>query len=972
MDRLPCSLRKSLKSHVSFKKQRPRGIYGSNADDDDEEEDYRPILFANRHPDDVPNPSDVGSSIMKRSSLNPDDDDRPEVIVKIDGDNSNSSTSRGVIWDDNLEDGIKGIQRSKSKSKSKSKDVTEDPPSKLIGQFLNKQREGEMCLDMDLEMDELRHRRHSGNDSSCSSAPPPTDQHHQIHRTTTSKEHKVQFLQDGAGGCTTPPSRVVDIIGAEYEQNAEDCSSSTSDDEGGVIEHRQPEYSRRRTSGMISPNINEGREDQVVRCTSSFQRRGGNSFAGRMTNKTKSRLMDDPNASEIMKASGRYGKSVPMRSEMLGVGKGGGGGGGGGGEEEEEDPLLDEDIPDEFKEAKVNALTLAQWASLVIIVTALICTLSIGRLKENRLRGLRLWKWEALILVLICGRLVSGWAIRVAVFFIERNFLLRKRLLYFVYGVRNAVQNCIWLGLVLIAWRSMFDRKLEANNEFLQLVNKLMVCMLIGITLWLVKTLMVKVLASSFHVSKFFDRIQESLFNQYVIETLSGPAWIEIQCQREEEERILAEVRKLQSAGAKGGAAEEQNSGGAGAPPPGITIDHLHKLNPKNVSAWSMKRLVKIIRHGVLSTLDEQIRCSAQDDDSAHQIRSEVEAKIAARKIFRNVAKPKSNFIFLNDLRRFLQETEAVQVMNVLDGSPNCEKISKASLKNWVVNAFRERRALALTLDDTKTAVKKLHQMITVLVCIIIILICLVILGFATGRVLLYISSQVVIVAFIFGNTCKTIFEAIIFLFVVHPFDVGDRCEVDGVELVVEEMNILSTVFLRVDNQKIVYPNSILAMRPIGNFYRSPDMGDTVDFLVHMATPMEKIKAVNQRIVNYVESKKEHWYSSPMIVMNNIPDVHKLKMSVWLRHRMNYQDTGERWTRRSQVIEEMVKIFKELDMEYRLYPMDINVRAMPPIQSTRLPPKWQPPINPNPIVPMASDAALHASPSTSINYSNSL
>nr|GLL28400.1 Mechanosensitive ion channel protein [Ipomoea trifida] len=700
---------------------------------------------------------------------------------------------------------------------------------------------------MDLEMDELRHRRHSGNDSSCSSAPPPTDQHHQIHRTTTSKEHKVQFLQDGAGGCTTPPSRVVDIIGAEYEQNAEDCSSSTSDDEGGVIEHRQPEYSRRRTSGMISPNIHEGREDQVVRCTSSFQRRGGNSFAGRLTNKTKSRLMDDPNASEIMKASG-----------------------------------------------------------------------SIGRLKENRLRGLRLWKWEALILVLICGRLVSGWAIRVAVFFIERNFLLRKRLLYFVYGVRNAVQNCIWLGLVLIAWRSMFDRKLEANNEFLQLVNKLMVCMLIGITLWLVKTLMVKVLASSFHVSKFFDRIQESLFNQYVIETLSGPAWIEIQCQREEEERILAE------------------------------------LNPKNVSAWSMKRLVKIIRHGVLSTLDEQIRCSAQDDDSAHQIRSEVEAKIAARKIFRNVAKPKSNFIFLNDLRRFLPETEAVQVMNVLDGSPNCEKISKASLKNWVV------------------AVKKLHQMITVLVCIIIILICLVILGFATGRVLLYISSQVVIVAFIFGNTCKTIFEAIIFLFVVHPFDVGDRCEVDGVELVVEEMNILSTVFLRVDNQKIVYPNSILAMRPIGNFYRSPDMGDTVDFLVHMATPMEKIKAVNQRIVNYVESKKEHWYSSPMIVMNNIPDVHKLKMSVWLRHRMNYQDTGERWTRRSQVIEEMVKIFKELDMEYRLYPMDINVRAMPPIQSTRLPPKWQPPINPNPIVPMASDAALHASPSTSINYSNSL
>ncbi len=33
----------------------------------------------------------------------------------------------------------------------------EDPPSKLIGQFLHKQRaSSEMSLDMDLEMDELR------------------------------------------------------------------------------------------------------------------------------------------------------------------------------------------------------------------------------------------------------------------------------------------------------------------------------------------------------------------------------------------------------------------------------------------------------------------------------------------------------------------------------------------------------------------------------------------------------------------------------------------------------------------------------------------------------------------------------------------------------------------------------------------------------------------------------------------------
>jgi len=99
------------------------------------------------------------------------------------------------------------------------------------------------------------------------------------------------------------------------------------------------------------------------------------------------------------------------------------------------------------------------------------------------------------------------------------------------------------------------------------------------------------------------------------------------------------------------------------------------------------------------------------------------------------------------------------------------------------VNAFRERRALALTLNDTKTAVNKLHRMLNFLVAIIILVIWLLILEIATTKFLLFVSSQLVLVAFIFGNTCKTIFESIIFLFVMHPFDVGDRCEIDGVQV---------------------------------------------------------------------------------------------------------------------------------------------------------------------------------------------
>ena len=113
------------------------------------------------------------------------------------------------------------------------------------------------------------------------------------------------------------------------------------------------------------------------------------------------------------------------------------------------------------------------------------------------------------------------------------------------------------------------------------------------------------------------------------------------------------------------------------------------------------------------------------------------------------------------------------------------------------VNAFRERRALALTLNDTKTAVNKLHRMLNFLVAIVILVIWLLILEIATTKFLLFVSSQLVLVAFIFGNTCKTVFEAIVFLFVMHPFDVGDRCEIEGVQVIFTSLCVQPFCFIQ-------------------------------------------------------------------------------------------------------------------------------------------------------------------------------
>jgi small-conductance mechanosensitive channel len=59
----------------------------------------------------------------------------------------------------------------------------------------------------------------------------------------------------------------------------------------------------------------------------------------------------------------------------------------------------------------------------------------------------------------------------------------------------------------------------------------------------------------------------------------------------------------------------------------------------------------------------------------------------------------------------------------------------------------------------------------------------LLILGIATTHFFVFLSSQLLLAVFVFGNTLKTVFEAIVFLFVMHPFDVGDRCEIEGVQV---------------------------------------------------------------------------------------------------------------------------------------------------------------------------------------------
>lgn len=61
-------------------------------------------------------------------------------------------------------------------------------------------------------------------------------------------------------------------------------------------------------------------------------------------------------------------------------------------------------------------------------------------------------------------------------------------------------------------------------------------------------------------------------------------------------------------------------------------------------------------------------------------------------------------------------------------------------------------------------------------------------------------------------------------------------------------MNILTTVFLKLDREKMYYPNAVLATKSIGNYYRSPDQGDSLEFAIDYRTPLPKIEKLKDQI----------------------------------------------------------------------------------------------------------------------------
>ena len=84
-----------------------------------------------------------------------------------------------------------------------------------------------------------------------------------------------------------------------------------------------------------------------------------------------------------------------------------------------------------------------------------------------------------------------------------------------------------------------------------------------------------------------------------------------------------------------------------------------------------------------------------------------------------------------------------------------------------------------------------------------------------------------------------------------------------------------------------------------------------------------------------MESRPQHWRPNHSVVVKDIENVNKMKMGLNVTHTINFQNYGDKSSRRSELLLELKKILEDLNIKYHLLPQEVHVSYVRPEDSTK-------------------------------------
>lgn len=277
------------------------------------------------------------------------------------------------------------------------------------------------------------------------------------------------------------------------------------------------------------------------------------------------------------------------------------------------------------------------------------------------------------------------------------------------------------------------------------------------------------------------------------------------------------------------------------------------------------------------------------------------------------------------------EDARKVQLLlsNSNESSSNNSRVSSASihvidrdtLKKAIQAIHQDRWDLNRALTTHASIIKKLDRvMIGFIVAVILYFSPIV--GFQMDKSnILNVSAAVGPLLFsfqeLFGDSLKRFCEAIIYIVTCHPYDIGDRVSIDGVDFYVHKIGLVSTTFKRFDGFMVWIPNYSLSKKALCNIRRTGMQGQRLEIHVDASVPLEKLQILSTTIKEFIKNDTKDFEAVTASFYDFQLDKNFTAIVFILKHRFNFQDGVQRAERQNRFLLFLKEEVGRLGIDYK-------------------------------------------------------